>query len=230
MDDPIRYQLYGYPYTRSILTEMVLLECAISYDVHEVNIFENQHQADWYIKINPTGLIPCLITPQGDTLSEAPAINLYLADLHPESELSPPVDDKQRGEFLRGLFFLTNEIEPTLKRYFYPHRYARNQASTEQMEQDSLKEVIKLLEQMEARLSKKGPYCLGDRYSLVDLTLSFWIIYLEYEPSYAGFSNDDYHEEPFQHIKECVKRVTNRAPISAIFREYRNQHKRHLNL
>lgn len=123
MNKPARYQLYGFPYTSSVLTEMVLCDCGLDYDTHEVNIFDSQHKTKHYAEINPTGLIPTLITPQGNPFYEAPAINLYLADLYPQSGLAPITSDPQRGEFLSGLFFLTSEFEPTIKRYFYPHRY-----------------------------------------------------------------------------------------------------------
>jgi glutathione S-transferase len=39
--------------------------------------------------------------------------------------------------------------------------------------------VLSRLDVMNTRLAKGGPYILGDRFSLADFYLSFWIAYLD---------------------------------------------------
>lgn len=63
-----RYTLYGGYYTRSKLIEMVFAEAGVDYDYVDINIVKNEHQSESFLKINPTGLVPALITPEGETV------------------------------------------------------------------------------------------------------------------------------------------------------------------
>jgi len=103
------YVLYGGPFTRGLLVEMVLAEGGIAYLRRTVDIFEGEHRSPAYLAVNPAGWLPALITPEGETLVEAPAINLYLTERHGLAQLAPPaeglaaptttsfVEDFQRG-------------------------------------------------------------------------------------------------------------------------------------
>ena len=52
-------------------------------------------------------------------LTESAAILLYLADRYPEARLAP----EDRTQFYRWLVFLTNTVQMTMLRFFYPERY-----------------------------------------------------------------------------------------------------------
>ncbi len=173
------YVLYGGRYTRALIVEMVLLEGQIPYALREVDILTNEHRSPEYLAINPSGLVPALVCPQGETLFETPAIALYLAEQHALEWLAPAVSDAARGPFLSGLFMLTDELEPTMKRFFYPHRYVVRKQDTQAIQRQALATVVAQLRLFEQRLQAGGPYYLGERFSLVDLVLSFWATYVE---------------------------------------------------
>ncbi len=203
------YILYGGPFTRALIVEMVMAEGDIAYELRVVDIVEQEHRSPEYLAINPAGWVPALITPDGAPLYETPAINLYLAERHGLAHLAPRADEPERGLFLSGLFYLTDELEPILKRYFYPHRYVLRPEDASAMRQRSLDNALERLGVIDRRLGHDGPYHLGERFSLVDLALAYWVACLE--PA-DGL-------ESYPAIRRCVKLVMDRPKLRAKFAE-----------
>lgn len=178
--DTSAYRLYGGPYTRAAIVEMVLAEGDIPYSLQSVDIDRDEHRGPAYRAISPNGLVPTLITPEGQHLYETPAICLYLAERHGLTQLVPPLEDPQRGLFLSAFFYLTDELEPELKRFYYPARYAPRLDDKAAVRAQALSRAHELFAAIEARLGAPnsdhaGPYHLGERLSLADLNLAFWI-------------------------------------------------------
>jgi len=203
------YILYGGKFTRAIMTEMVLLEGDIPYELRTVDIVSHEHLRPDFLAINPAGWVPALITPQGQTLYETPAINLYLAEQHQLTTLAPATVDVDRGPFLSAYFYLVDELEPVLKRYFYPHRFVLREEDTLAMQQRALEEAIKRISVIDQRLSENGPYHLGERFSLADLNFTFWAAPL----AAKGLL------EAYPAVRHCIGLVTSRPKISAKFAE-----------
>jgi glutathione S-transferase len=195
-----------------MITEMVMLEAGLDYELREIDILNQQHQTDEYTEINPAALVPSLITPAGNILYEAPAINLYLAEHHGVEHLAPLTGDPDRGPFLSALFFITDELEPVLKRYYYPHRYVLHEEDANKMQEQSLSWAIRLLGIINKRLEQCGPYSLGQRYSLADLTLAFWMVDM------SGKCPSD--EIPA--VIDCYQRVSKRPSIRHKFEELKS--------
>ena len=203
------YVLYGGPFTRAFIVEMVMAEGDIAYELRVVDIVKQEHRAPEYLAINPAGRVPALITPDGEPLYETPAINLYLAERHGLTQLAPRADEPERGLFLSGLFYLTDELEPILKRYFYPHRYVLRPEDAPAMRRQSLDSALERLGVIDQRLRQDGPYHLGRRFSLVDLTLAYWAACLE--PA------DEFESYPA--IRRCVNLVMDRPKLRPKFAE-----------
>ena len=68
------YILYGGRFTRSLMVEMVLAEGNIDYQLREIDILKNEHRSTEFLKINPSGWVPALITAEGIALYETHAI------------------------------------------------------------------------------------------------------------------------------------------------------------
>ena len=94
-----------------------LAEIGIEYEL--IRIEREQAQTDpAYLALNPLGLVPTLV--EGElVLTESAAILLHLADRYPEARLAP----EDRTQFYRWLVFLTNTVQTTMLRFFYPERY-----------------------------------------------------------------------------------------------------------
>lgn len=203
------YILYGGPYTRAFIVEMAMAEGGIANEVRVVDIVKQEHRSPEFLAINPAGRVPALITPDGTVLYETHAINLYLAERHGLTELAPRVDEPERGVFLSGLFYLANELEPNLKRYFYPHRYALRPEDAAAMQRLALDHALERLGVIDLRLDKAGPYHLGERFSLVDLALAYWAVCLEHADALDSYPA----------IRDCVKLVMGRPKLQPGFAE-----------
>lgn len=175
------YVLYGGKFTRASLVQMVLDEGDIPYELREINILEREHLTPNYRAINPAGLIPALITPEGDILHETPGIMMYLAERHGLGDLAPPPSDRDRGKFLTAIFFIATEIQPEMKRFFYPHRYSQRLADNDTVQRRAKESVFERLSVIEERVAENGPFQLEKRFSLADLYLCFWMATLDIE-------------------------------------------------
>ena len=201
------YILYGGLFTRALITEMVMAEGDIAYELRDVDILKDEHRTPEFLAINPAGWVPVLITPAGDALYETPAINLYLAERHGLVHLAPRADEPERGRFLSGLFYLAGDLEPVMKRYFYAHRYVLRPEDTPAMRAHALDSVLDRLGVIEQRLSAAGPYHLGARFSLVDLTLSYWTTYIDSADALR----------PYPAVRQCMKLVRDRPKLRGKF-------------
>jgi glutathione S-transferase len=200
------YVLYGGEFTRTLITQMVMAEGGIDYELRQVDIIRHEHKSSEFLSINPAGLVPALVTPEGDVLYETPAINLYLADRHQLHQVAPAISDPDRGKFLSALFYLTSELEPAMKRYFYPHRYAPLKADSEKIKHKAFEDAMARFSVIDRRLSAEGPFHLGDRFSLADLTLAYWVGNVETE---AVFNT-------FPAIGTCVHHAISRPAIRSM--------------
>ena len=201
------YTLYGGGYTRAHMTEMVFAEIQVPFEVKLVNTLKGENRTPQFLEINPRGFVPALRTPGGTVLFETAAINLYLAELHGAGLLAPSTDDPDRGLFLSSLFYITDELEPALKRYFYPNRYGVRESDELKIREKSLDTICHILGVINKQLSNVGPFHLGDRYSLVDLVLSFWM----------NSIMDKSKVLHFHAINRCVNRVEVRPALQKLF-------------
>ncbi|HEX6121012.1 MAG TPA: glutathione S-transferase family protein [Dongiaceae bacterium] len=175
------YILYGGDFTRAGLVQWVLEEGGIPYELRKIDIQTGEHRAPEFLAINPAGLIPVLITPEGEALYEVAALMVYLADRHQITDIAPAVVDPNRGRFLSSVFWIASDIQAEMKRFHFPHRYSLRREDAPAIQDMSKQLVLSRLDVMNTRLAKDGPYILGDRFSLADFYLSFWVAFLDRE-------------------------------------------------
>lgn len=173
------YILYAGDFTRAVLVQWVLEEGKLEYELRNIDILQGQHRSAEYLAINPAGLVPVLITPEGDTLYEVAALMVYLADRHQLTELAPAVDDPCRGRFLSTVFHIASDIQPEMKRFHFPHRFSPRLEDNAGIQALAKSLVISRLGIVNNRLAQAGPYALGTRFSLADFYLCFWIALLD---------------------------------------------------
>lgn len=119
--------LYFAPDNASLVLRLALEEAGLPYETVLVDRAAKAQKKPEYLALNPAGLIPTLITPQGP-MAETGACLLWLCDTYPDAGLGPSTGDEKRGAFLRWLFYLSNTIHPDLIRLFYPDRYVPAEA------------------------------------------------------------------------------------------------------
>lgn len=173
------YILYGGNFTRATLVQWVLEEGKIEYELRKIDIVKGEHRSAEFLAINPAGLVPVLITPDGEALSETAALMLYLADRHQLTELAPPSTDPDWSLFLSTVFHIAADIQSEMKRFHFPHRFSLRSEDNPAIQALAKSLVLSRLDVMNTRLAKRGPYVLGNRFSLADFYLCFWVAYLD---------------------------------------------------
>jgi glutathione S-transferase len=172
------YILYGSDFTRSVLVQWVLEEGGLEYELRKIDIFKGEHKTAEFLAINPAGLVPVIITPDGDVLYETAALMVYLADRHGLTDLAPSVMDPSRGFFLSTIFYLASDIQSEMKRFHFPHRFSPRREDDSKIQDLAKSLVLSRLAVVNERLAESGPYTLGTRFSLADSYVSYWVAWL----------------------------------------------------
>lgn len=162
MSDKITF--YTYPMSRGRIVHWMLEEVDAPYEIKVIDLSKQEQKSPAYLKINPMGKLPA-IEHRGTVVTESAAICAYLADLFPQKQLSPGLDDPKRGAYLRWFFFSTNcfDVASMDKMLGRPASDKKGHIGY-----GSYEDTLKVLED---RLNK-GPYILGDKFSAVDLYLA----------------------------------------------------------
>jgi glutathione S-transferase len=202
------YVLYGGGVSRSVGPQMVLDEAGLPYELRFVDIRAGDHRKPEFLAVNPAGYVPALVTPEGETLHEAAAIMLYLADRHGLDDLAPPPGDLLRGHFYSHLFFHTSDIQPASKRSFYPERYALDPADTEGVREAARMAARERWAVLDGYLAADGPYHLGERFSLLDLHMAVWVNY--------GLGTARDIADEFPAVGACFAKVMARPKAAAL--------------
>ena len=99
-----------------------LAEIGEPYELVLVERDDDRRMTEEYLALNPWGRIPTF--EDGDlVLTESAAICLYLAETFPDARLAPPAGTRERAELYRWLLWLSNTVQTTAMRHFYPERY-----------------------------------------------------------------------------------------------------------
>jgi glutathione S-transferase len=165
-------QLYYAPGNASLIVHIVLEELAVPFELRLVDRAQAAHKSAAYLALNPNGLIPVLVDDAGSAplvLYETAAICLHLADTHPAAALLPPLATSERAQAYKWLAWCTNTLHATIAHYFYPERWADDDAGAALVKALAETKVGAMLDQIDAELARHGGrWFLGDRYSVVD--------------------------------------------------------------
>lgn len=180
------YKLYWAPNTASLAPMAVLEEVGAEYEAIEVDYEAGEQKSPEYLALNPCGLIPTLVLPDGRPMFESAAIVTHLCDLHASAELAPPLGDPARPFFYQWMLYMADTPQPTYRRYYYPERFAADEADVRKRALDALLEEFAILED---RLLH-AEWLLGDRLSACDIYLYMLTSWFEPpEALYARFRN-----------------------------------------
>ena len=97
--------LYCFPQsTCSQKVRLALWEKGIPFEERHVNHKEREHLSDWYLKLNPNGVVPTL-TDGDDVIIDSSVILEYLEEVYPDHAMSPdnPVTRAHMRKWLRYL-------------------------------------------------------------------------------------------------------------------------------
>ncbi|KAI8876189.1 maleylacetoacetate isomerase [Backusella circina FSU 941] len=139
----------------------------IDYDLHYINMGEDEQLSEAYAAINPSKRLPCLITKTGKTLTQSLAIIEYLEAVYPERPMLPK-GPLHKAEAMSIAYDIACDIQPvqvsTILKYV--------DVDVERREEFARQVIISGFESLEKRLEGlSGTYCIGDHISLADFCL-----------------------------------------------------------
>lgn len=148
------------PHSRSSATRALLEELGAPFDMVALDLKAGEQRTAEYLSINPMGKVPA-IRHEGVLVTEQPAILMYLADLYPEKNLAPAIDDPLRGAYLRWMVFYGSCFEPAMLD-FSQKRPPAPQVQCGYGDYDSVMDVL-------AAQLERGPWLLGERFTAADV-------------------------------------------------------------
>jgi glutathione S-transferase len=168
--------LYYAPGTCSLATHVALEDAGAAYSAVRVDLAAKEQQSAGYLAINPKGRVPSLVTGRG-VLTETPAMLAYVAQTFPAAGLAPldvPFAFAQAQAFNS---FLCSTVHVAHAHRMRGHRWTDDPATMESLRRfvpTSVGDAFALIE----REMFKGPWVLGDAYSVCDpylYTMAGWL-------------------------------------------------------
>ncbi|MBY0276386.1 glutathione S-transferase [Candidatus Binatia bacterium] len=168
--------LYYAPHSCALATHLALEHAGAPYDLVRVDLANRQQRSHEYLKLNPKGRVPALVTPRG-VLTETPALLQFVAQSWPQAKLAPLDDPFLLAEANAFASYLCSTVHVAHAHRMRGARWADDPGAWEAMQRkvpQSVGDAFALVEEGYLR----GPYVLGDTLSAYDyylLTLARWL-------------------------------------------------------
>lgn len=169
------YQLFFSPGACSLASHIVLREAGLPFELKRLKFAEGQQRSEEYLKVNPKGRVPALVTPEG-TLTETPAILLYIAQLVPERKLAPLDNAFQLAKLQAFNSFIASTVHVAHAHGPRGSRWANEPTSLEDMRRkvpETMRECFRLIEE-----DLTGDFVIGNTFTIADpylFTMSNWL-------------------------------------------------------
>ena len=168
--------LYYAPGTCALATHIALEEAGADYDTVRVHFSKAEQRGADYLKINPKGRVPALVTEHG-VLTETPALLIYVAERYSNEGLAPLDDafDLARAQAFNS--YLCSTVHVAHAHRMRGHRWADDPAAIAEMKRKVPQTVGAAFQLIEDGMLE-GPFVLGDRFSVCDaylFTLAQWL-------------------------------------------------------
>jgi glutathione S-transferase len=170
------YKLYYAPGTCALASHIALEEAGVSYTAERLDFKANQQQSPDYLKVNPKGRVPSLVTDKG-VLTETPAILAYIAQTSPKARLAPLDDPFAFAQVQSFNNYLGATVHVAHAHKGRGYRWASEESSFADMKRklpESVGGCFALIE----RDMLKGPWVMGEQYTICDpylYTVGLWI-------------------------------------------------------
>jgi glutathione S-transferase len=187
---------HGWKSSASRRVRLCLAEKGLKFESRIINLARMEHHTPAYLALNPNGVIPLLVLPDGRSLYESSTICEYLDETYPKPPLRP-ADPYQRAEMRNWIRHVDERIGnlivfnwkhsiqqmasqwsddelkerlakiPSKDRQEAWLRVARRPYTKEE-EDEARRKLVLLLDKMEASL-KQHAWLVGESYSLADI-------------------------------------------------------------
>ena len=165
-------QLYTWDTPNGKKVSIMLEEIGVPYEVHPVNLKQNDQMKPEYLAINPNNKIPAIVDTDGPggkpfTLFESGAILMYLAE---KSGKLWPQDMRQRYQVIQWLMFQMGGVGPIFGQANF---FFRLQEKVPYAMERFRKEALRLYNVLDKELGQRE--FLAGEYSIADIATYPWV-------------------------------------------------------
>jgi glutathione S-transferase len=167
---------YYAPGTCARAVHIALEDAGAVYERRRVSFATAEQRSPDYLKINPKGRVPALVTDRGP-LTETPALLVYVAQTHPQAKLAPLDDPFAFAEMQSFAGYLASTVHVVHAHRPRGSRWADQASSLEDMRAKTpanMRECFGLIQ----RDLYRGPWAMGEAYTVIDpylFTLAGWL-------------------------------------------------------
>ncbi len=170
------YQFYYFSNSCSLASHIALEHAGADYEAIRIDFAKEEQRKDKYLGINAKGRVPALVTPRG-ILTENPAILMFVSETFPDAGLAPLGDAFLMAQVHSFNAYLSSTVHVAHAHGVRGIRWADDQAAIDEMKVKAPEVVGDCFELIEKTLFK-GPWVMGDQYSICDMylfTIAQWL-------------------------------------------------------
>ena len=164
------------PGSCALASRIALEEAGAPYEAVRVDFKADEQRKPDYLRINPKGRVPALITDRG-ILTETPAILVYVAQSYPAAKLAPLDDPFALAQVQAFNSYLCATVHVAHAHRMRGYRWVDDEAALDAMKKkvpQSVGECFALIE----REMIAAPWVMGESYTICDpylFTLTRWL-------------------------------------------------------
>ncbi|MBL0597331.1 glutathione S-transferase family protein [Aeromonas jandaei] len=161
--------LFFAPGSCAVAVQIALQETGAPFTARQLNLAAGEQRSPEYLAINPKGRVPALITEQG-TLTETPALLLYVAQRFPDAKLAPLDNPFMLARMQEVNSFLASTVHVSHAHGRRGSRWADDEQAIAAMQQKVASNMHDGFAQIEQHYLA-GPWVLGEQFSVADIYL-----------------------------------------------------------
>ena len=169
-------KLFFGPHSCALASHIALEEAGADYEALRVDFSKNQQRQPEYLAVNPKGRVPALVTESG-TLTETPALLVYVAQRFPAAELAPLSDPFALARAQEFNSYLCATVHVAHAHGRRGSRWADDEAAIAAMKRKVPATMTECFDLIEHKFVK-GPWVMGERYTICDpylFTIATWL-------------------------------------------------------
>lgn len=157
-------KLYYAPGACSTASHIGLEESGAKFEGRALSFATNEQKTPEYLKINPRGRVPALVTEEGPII-ENTAILDYVAGKYAPQLM--PKDPVLRARAISLMAWFSNWVHPCFTHISRPERFATDQAVFDHLKETGRNNFHAALKEIDGIIGDKQ-WILGDQFSVVD--------------------------------------------------------------
>lgn len=169
---------YYAAHTCALATHIALEEVRADYSAIRIDFAVNQQRSADYLKINPKGRVPALVTDRG-VLTETPAMLVFVAQSFAAAKLAPFDDPFAFAQAQAFNSYLCSTLHVAHAHRMRGYRWVdADDAHSIAAMQRKVPEAVTACYELVERDMLKGPWVMGERYTICDpylFTLAQWL-------------------------------------------------------